>query len=292
MKKMENKKNIIIGCLIGGLVVLAGVIFAITSNKESKTNETLQTTGDIKKMLKTIYKNLANELPELTTEEINLKESELVESLTGLKSTDDINTLVVSEPVMGSQALEVAVIKTKEKTDITSMMQNIKDNVDMSRWICVSAEKLYIVNSGDVIFMVMADSDWAKSIYDEFVKNEIYDVCVVVTRYFGGVLLGTGGLVRAYSHGAKIALDAAKIVMMQNCLVCSARCTYNRYGKVSALVTDNGGAVDDTVYEGDVLIKFHIKPDLLLQLNKKLADATAGEVQAVFDEEKYYAVEL
>ena len=124
------------------------------------------------------------------------------------------------------------------------------------------------------------------------VKNEIYDVCVVVTRYFGGVLLGTGGLVRAYSHGAKIALDAAKIVMMQNCLVGSARCTYNRYGKVSALVTDNGGAVDDTVYEGDVLIKFHIKPDLLPQLNKKLADATAGEVQAVFDEEKYYAVEL
>ena len=170
MKKMENKKNIIIGCLIGGLVILAGVIFVVTSNKESKTNETLQTTGDIKKMLKTIYKNLANELPELTTEEINLKESELVESLTGLKSTDDINTLVVSEPVMGSQALEVAVIKTKEKADITSMMQNIKDNVDMNRWICVSAEKLYVVSSGDVIFMVMADSDWAKSIYDEFVK--------------------------------------------------------------------------------------------------------------------------
>ena len=44
---------------------------------------------------------------------------------------------------------------------------------------------------------------------DVIVKNEIYDVCVVVTRYFGGVLLGTGGLVRAYSHGAKIALDAA-----------------------------------------------------------------------------------
>ena len=170
MKKLENKKNIIIGCLIGGLVVLAGVIFAITSNKESKTNETLQTAGDIKKMLKTIYKNLADELPELTTEEINLKESELVESLTGLKSTDDINTLVVSEPVMGSQALEVAVIKTKEKSDNEAMMQNIKDNVDMSRWICVSAEKLYIVNSGDVIFMVMADNDWAKSIYDEFVK--------------------------------------------------------------------------------------------------------------------------
>ena len=81
MKKLENKKNIIIGCLIGGLVVLAGVIFAITSNKESKTNETLQTAGDIKKMLETIYKNLANELPELTTEEINLKESDDAKAL-------------------------------------------------------------------------------------------------------------------------------------------------------------------------------------------------------------------
>ena len=50
------------------------------------------------------------------------------------------------------------------------MQSNIKDNIDMSRWICVSAEKLYIVNSGDVIFMVMGDNDWAKSIYDEFVK--------------------------------------------------------------------------------------------------------------------------
>ena len=55
---------------------------------------------------------------------------------------------------------------------------------------------------------------------------------------------------------------------------------------------DNGGAVDDTVYESDVLIKFHITPDLLPQLNKKLADATSGEVQAVSDGEKYYAVEV
>ena len=121
---------------------------------------------------------------------------------------------------------------------------------------------------------------------DVIVKNEIYDVCVVVTRYFGGVLLGTGGLVRAYSHGAKIALDAAKIAVMQNCLVCSARCTYNRYGKVSALVTDNGGAVDDTVYEGDVLIKFHIKPDLLPQLNKQALTMRVilsfGLVKAIF----------
>ena len=127
---------------------------------------------------------------------------------------------------------------------------------------------------------------------DVIVKNEIYDVCVVVTPLLRRCFAWHWRTCKSIFSRCKIALDAAKIVMMQNCLVCSARCTYNQYGKVSALVNDNGGAVDDTVYEGDVLIKFHIKPDLLPQLNKKLADATAGEVQAVFDEEKYYAVEL
>lgn len=127
---------------------------------------------------------------------------------------------------------------------------------------------------------------------DVIVKNEIYDVCVVITRYFGGVLLGTGGLVRAYSHGAKIALEAAEIVMMQNCLKCTVRCTYNQYGKVSSLIIDAGAKIDDTIYETDVFIKFHISPDLISALNKMLADATSGEVQAISDGEKFYSVPI
>lgn len=127
---------------------------------------------------------------------------------------------------------------------------------------------------------------------DVIVKNEIYDVCVVITRYFGGVLLGTGGLVRAYSHGAKIALEASEIVMMQNCLICTVRCTYNQYGKVSSLIIDAGAKIDDTIYETDVFIKFHISPDLISALNKMLADATSGEVQAISDGEKFYSVPI
>lgn len=127
---------------------------------------------------------------------------------------------------------------------------------------------------------------------DVIVKNEIYDVCVVITRYFGGVLLGTGGLVRAYSHGAKIALEASEIVMMQNCLICTVRCTYNQYGKVSSLIIDAGAKIDDTIYETDVFIKFHISPGLITVLNKMLADATSGEVQAISDGEKFYSVPI
>ena len=129
-------------------------------------------------------------------------------------------------------------------------------------------------------------------VLDVIVKNEIFDVVVVVTRYFGGVLLGTGGLVRAYSHGSKIAVEAAKPVIMQNCLVCEARCAYNQYGKVSSLIIGVGAAVDDTVYGSDVLVKFHIKPDLLGTLNKKLADATSGGVTVEQKDEQYFAVQI
>ena len=109
---------------------------------------------------------------------------------------------------------------------------------------------------------------------DVIVKNEIVDVCVVVTRYFGGVLLGTGG-----------------IILMQSCLICAVRCNYNQYGKVSSLIMETGGVVDDTVFESDVQLKFHIQPELLAQLNKRLADATAGEIQAEADGEDYFIAE-
>lgn len=125
---------------------------------------------------------------------------------------------------------------------------------------------------------------------DVILKNDIYDVCIVVTRYFGGVLLGTGGLVRTYSQGAKVALEAGNVVLMQSCAVCNTKCSYNQYGKVSSLIMELGAVVEDTVYESDVSIKFHIKPDILPLLNKKLADATSGEVQAISDSEEYFAV--
>ena len=125
-------------------------------------------------------------------------------------------------------------------------------------------------------------------VLETITKNEIYDVCIVVTRYFGGVLLGTGGLVRAYSQSAKLALEAGQVVLMENCAVCTVHCSYNQYGKLASLITEAASAPDDVVYAADVAICFHIKPEILPWLSKKIADATAGEVTIQVENEKYF----
>jgi putative IMPACT (imprinted ancient) family translation regulator len=125
-------------------------------------------------------------------------------------------------------------------------------------------------------------------VLDVILKSDVVDVVVVVTRYFGGVLLGTGGLVRAYSKGSKVALEASNIVTMELCSKCQIKCSYNQYGKVNTLIMQSGGYVDDSKFADNVIIDFHMPVDLIAQLNKSLADATAGEVNAEILSEDYY----
>ncbi len=123
----------------------------------------------------------------------------------------------------------------------------------------------------------------------EILQHEgLHDVVVVVTRYFGGVLLGTGGLVRAYSQAARLGLNAAPVVLMERCACCTLRCSYTHYGKIASLLQEHGAGLDDTVYEADVLLRFHIKPEALPGLNKALADATAGEIAVETEKEAYF----
>lgn len=121
-------------------------------------------------------------------------------------------------------------------------------------------------------------------------KNEVVDAVVVVTRYFGGVLLGTGGLARAYSKGAKIALEASGIITMSVCSMCELSCTYNQYGKLNTLIMNCGGAVDDTDFADNVRLSFHISSEDVERLKKEILDATSGEVEINIIDEKYYEI--
>ena len=114
-------------------------------------------------------------------------------------------------------------------------------------------------------------------VLDVLLKAEVVDVAVVATRYFGGTLLGAGGLVRAYSHTAKIALDAGCVVTMQLCAVAEARCDYSFYGKLPTLITEAGGKIDDTIFADDVKVVFRIADDKLASFNETLIDVSNGK---------------
>ena len=128
-------------------------------------------------------------------------------------------------------------------------------------------------------------------VLDVLQKSGVTDLVVVATRYVGGILLGGGGLVRAYSHTASIALQAAGIITMRECLMLELSCDYGQYGRVASLVPECGGVTDDTVFEEKVTVRFHMDPDLLGAFSKKLADATNGQVSVAETGKKYFEFE-
>ena len=164
---MKKKQNILVIALILLAVISFGIIILV-SGKENTSS--LETTKDIIKMISIINKDNKNVLPELETMKIDVKNIDEVTSYTGLTSNDDIESIVVSVPLITSQAYSVAVVKVKDTANVEKIKQEMLDNIDMRRWICVSAEQLYITNSGNVIFSVMAHKDIAKAVYNDFKK--------------------------------------------------------------------------------------------------------------------------
>ncbi|MBQ6164691.1 MAG: YigZ family protein [Clostridia bacterium] len=126
-----------------------------------------------------------------------------------------------------------------------------------------------------------------KPVMDALSGSGLVNVEIIVTRYFGGILLGTGGLVRAYGDAAKAALDAARPVTMQSVKEFSVSLDYSRYGRVSALVPEFGGCVEDTVYKENIELAFYI-PDVRVEaFLSALSELTLGAVAPVRTGEGY-----
>jgi uncharacterized YigZ family protein len=125
-------------------------------------------------------------------------------------------------------------------------------------------------------------------VLDAIRKRGITDCVVVVTRYFGGTLLGAGGLVRAYSASAKAGIDAAGERVMTLCSVCTLRCGYTLYGKLPALIARHGGSVDDSDFADDVGLCFHLPCENLAAFNKALSEESSGKIQAQESEKRYF----
>ena len=127
-------------------------------------------------------------------------------------------------------------------------------------------------------------------VLDVLQKQQLCDAAIVVTRYFGGILLGGGGLVRAYGHTAALAVEAAGIVEMRPTSVEEIVCSYTQYGWLSALIEGNGGTVEDTVYTDTVTVRFSLSIEQQGFFEKQLTERSAGSLSPRIVEERYIPV--
>ncbi len=112
---------------------------------------------------------------------------------------------------------------------------------------------------------------------DVLQKEGLTDCACVVTRYFGGILLGGGGLVRAYSHSAKLAVDAGGIIAMALCGVYSLKCDYGFYGRLDPLIHEHGGTVENTDFSDSVEVTFSLPTEIEESFSAKLFDSSFGK---------------
>lgn len=116
----------------------------------------------------------------------------------------------------------------------------------------------------------------------------IRNIAVVVTRYFGGVLLGTGGLVRAYSGAVKMALDQCETITRRYGVQMLIKTDYNGVGKIQYLLGSKDVVIQDSVYAADVQMTVLVPIEEYDRLCKELVEATNGRVGLEEVEKLYY----
>ena len=125
---------------------------------------------------------------------------------------------------------------------------------------------------------------------DVFNREGVTDAVCVITRYFGGVLLGAGPLLRAYQGTAKLALEAAGISVVRRWVELTIPCGYSLLGKITQEIPVWDGIVADTEYGADVVIKALLPEGRETDFAKRILDLSAGTVQATVTGESLKAV--
>ena len=118
-------------------------------------------------------------------------------------------------------------------------------------------------------------------------KEDLRDVVVVVTRYFGGVKLGAGGLVRAYTKGAKIGIEAGIVIEKVKYTEVRIKIEYTQLGKIQNELMNLGFTVKDTIYSEDVEIIVYSKVEDVQSLTERMIDITSATADVTLGDEYY-----
>ena len=123
-----------------------------------------------------------------------------------------------------------------------------------------------------------------------FQREEVTNVVCVVTRYFGGVLLGAGGLVRAYTQSAKDALDAAGVSVVRRWVEAAVPCPYSFFDRVKLEVEAHGGVLGETEYAADVTVHALLPEGQVETFSARMTELTAGGTEVQILGEAFKAV--
>ena len=162
-----KKSTIAIIAAVAIIAVIA--IVALVLNSSAKSNlPAITSNEDLSTLVDSIYAGVTDEMPGVMTQPIEVTDADMVSYMTGLENGDELEYLVVSEPMMSSQAYSLVIAKVKSGANASKVAETMKNNIDTRKWICVTAEKVYATNSGNVVFLIMTRADLAESVLNSF----------------------------------------------------------------------------------------------------------------------------
>ena len=165
-----KKVLLIVLAIIIVIAIVLGVVF-INGGKQ-KSNLNISSIQDMENLISKIYTGLDDSLPPtLNTTEVDLSNQDIVKGYSGLESTEGIKMMVVSEPMIGSQAYSLVMVQAENSKKANEIAKEMNEKVNPAKWICVSAEKVYATSSGDIAILVMSSEEWANPVYENFKKE-------------------------------------------------------------------------------------------------------------------------
>ena len=169
--KKKNRKGAIAFVILSIVLVIAiivGAVYAIYRNQPKTYTQIVSSTDDMQNMINTIYEGVEAELPPtLNTQVVDISNVDILKSYTGLSSNENIDAVVVSEPMIGSQAYSLVLVKVKDGQDANAIAKEMSENIDTRKWICVEAEKLYATSQDNLAVLIMASDEWATPVYNK-----------------------------------------------------------------------------------------------------------------------------
>ena len=172
----KGKKSIVIFVVIAVIaiaLIVVGVLLWTKNSDETaeipKSNVQITSAEDMENLINTVYEGVSAELPPtLMTQTIDVSDVDILRSYTGLTSNENIDAVVVSEPMIGAQAYSFVLVKVKDGQDADAVAKEMSENVDTRKWICVEADNLYATSVDNLAVLVMADAEWASPVYNRF----------------------------------------------------------------------------------------------------------------------------